>query len=276
MKLREELREYTSQINKEAALTGMPMIRPMFLQWPLDAGCSGADVEDQFMYGSRWLVAPVTAYRTTSRSVYLPALGPAETWVYYYNMSEVGQGGGRVSMPTPIGEFPLFFIRPLPPPPPSVPATTFLSSQRADTVLCLSQQCYNANGPTQDGRYVEVGVEGRGFEAQSSVTINGTLYSTVPLNLFFSQLWSDNFVSTNATPPDASYASGVKLADGYALASPPPGGRLLQTWFKRLNATSQDYATVAEGSVGLAWVISNGYTNVTSQVPVSAWLLPSQ
>ena len=48
MHLREELREYVSQINLQAATTGMPMARPMFLQWPLDAGCSGADVEDQF------------------------------------------------------------------------------------------------------------------------------------------------------------------------------------------------------------------------------------
>ena len=49
MRLRENLREYVSQINAIASATGMPMVRPMFLQWPQDAGCQGADVEDQFM-----------------------------------------------------------------------------------------------------------------------------------------------------------------------------------------------------------------------------------
>jgi alpha-D-xyloside xylohydrolase len=47
MRLRENLRGFTAKINAQAAATGMPMIRPMFLQWPQDAGCQGADVEDQ-------------------------------------------------------------------------------------------------------------------------------------------------------------------------------------------------------------------------------------
>lgn len=54
MRLRENLREYVAQINAEAAATGMPMVRPMFLAWPNDAAAQGADVEDQFMFGSKW------------------------------------------------------------------------------------------------------------------------------------------------------------------------------------------------------------------------------
>ena len=47
--MRENLREYVAEINDVAAATGMPMMRPMFLQWPDDKGCQGKDVEDQFM-----------------------------------------------------------------------------------------------------------------------------------------------------------------------------------------------------------------------------------
>ena len=72
MHLRENLRQYVTDINTEAAETGMPMMRPMFLQWPKDAGCQGVDVEDQFMFGPRWLVGPVTTYKATSRTVYPP------------------------------------------------------------------------------------------------------------------------------------------------------------------------------------------------------------
>lgn len=54
MRLRENLREYVSQINAEAAATGMPMVRPMFLQFPNDPSCQGSDVEDQYMFGPDW------------------------------------------------------------------------------------------------------------------------------------------------------------------------------------------------------------------------------
>ena len=46
----------------------------------------------------------------------------------------------------------------------------------------------------------------------------------------------------------------------------------MQTWCKKYSATSQDYATVTDGSKGLAWVQANGYTNVTATVPVPAYL----
>ena len=39
------------EINAETAATGMPMVRPMFLQFPLDAVAQTASVEDQYMFG---------------------------------------------------------------------------------------------------------------------------------------------------------------------------------------------------------------------------------
>jgi alpha-D-xyloside xylohydrolase len=111
MKLRENLRQYVSDLNVEATKTGMPMMRPMFLQWPDDADCQGADVEDQFMFGPTWLAAPVTTYKATSRSVYLPKLAVGKEWIYWYNMTSVGSGGARIEQTTPIDEFPLYYIR---------------------------------------------------------------------------------------------------------------------------------------------------------------------
>jgi alpha-D-xyloside xylohydrolase len=78
--LREQLVQYTLGINAEWVATGMPLMRPMFLQWPLDAACQGQDVEDQFMYGPDWLVAPITSYQTYNRTVYLPLLDANHTW----------------------------------------------------------------------------------------------------------------------------------------------------------------------------------------------------
>ena len=279
MRLRESLREYVSQINAETAATGMPMSRPMFLQWPLDAGAQGADVEDQFMFGSTWLVAPVTTMGATSRSVYLPALPSNATWVYYFNFSSVGGGGMRVDVPTPIAEFPLFFIRPItpPPPPPPPPAvTTLFSAERGDFVACISDACNNANTPGNEGNYAVVRSEGSAAAAEGNpgaVVINGTAYATVPFTLWYSAAHNDNFVSTNATPPDASY--GITFANGYVFAAPgPPGALRLQTFFKQYNATSWDYFTLASAD-SEAFARANGYADVSARVPVAGFVLPA-
>ena len=281
MRLRENLREYVAQINAEAAATGMPMCRPMFLQFPLDAGCAGADVEDQYMFGSRWLVAPVLEARAASRSVYLPALANA-TWVYFFNQSSVGAGGGRVTLPTPIGEFPLFFIQDVTPPPPPqlVNLTTLFSATRADTVACASPACFDANAPGQEGDYVALRVEGAALANDPSggaltAVIAGVAYPLVPLTLRYSFNHTDNWVAAaSAPPPDATYdaAHGATVfADGYILGAQPPGGAPVSVWLKRFAGSSQDFATVASAE-GVAWVTARGYAKVNDTI---GWLLPA-
>lgn len=53
LRLRESLRNYVAQLSAEHAATGMPLMRPLFLQFPSDAGCV-TGVEDQFMLGPDW------------------------------------------------------------------------------------------------------------------------------------------------------------------------------------------------------------------------------
>jgi alpha-D-xyloside xylohydrolase len=73
----------------------------MFLQFPNDPGCQTMAVEDQFMFGPKWLVAPVLQYQATSRSVYLPKLSN-ETWVYFFNESFVSRGGANITCDWPL------------------------------------------------------------------------------------------------------------------------------------------------------------------------------
>jgi len=66
-----------------AAETGIPVLRPMFFEFPDQEYSYFA--EDQFMFGPDWLVAPVTVYNATQRSVFLPMLSSAsEVWVHHY------------------------------------------------------------------------------------------------------------------------------------------------------------------------------------------------
>ena len=81
---------------KIAAETGIPVLRPMFFDFPEQEESYLS--EDQFMFGPDWLVAPVTVYNGTQRSVFLPSLpSPSEVWVHHYTQ-RVYRGPERVNM----------------------------------------------------------------------------------------------------------------------------------------------------------------------------------
>lgn len=54
----------------ESSRTGIPMMRAMSLAFPEDAAAAGYD--QQYMFGSELLVAPITAQGQTTKDVYLP------------------------------------------------------------------------------------------------------------------------------------------------------------------------------------------------------------
>jgi alpha-D-xyloside xylohydrolase len=103
--LREQLRPYVATHMKIAATHGIPILRPMVFDC-MDAAC--VDAEDQFMFGPDWLVAPVTTYQASSRSVYLPTLPASRLWVHYYSNASFS-GGQRITIKTPLDTFPLFY-----------------------------------------------------------------------------------------------------------------------------------------------------------------------
>ena len=70
IRLRDRLRPYIMAQMKVAETTGLPPMRPLFVDFPDDprAWC----VEDQFMFGPDILVAPILSMSARSRAVYLP------------------------------------------------------------------------------------------------------------------------------------------------------------------------------------------------------------
>lgn len=70
MNIREEMRDYTRSLMKEAHEKGTPVMRTMFYVYPEDQVCW--EIEDQYFYGNDILVAPVYKARARSRKVYLP------------------------------------------------------------------------------------------------------------------------------------------------------------------------------------------------------------
>jgi len=102
LKLRESLRDYTRETMREAHEEGKPVMRPMFYEFPADETC--ADLKDQYLYGSRYLVAPVLEPGMKTRSVYLPK---GTQWRAMRD-GEVLDGGQWVIAPTPIESMPVF------------------------------------------------------------------------------------------------------------------------------------------------------------------------
>ena len=71
LRLRERLRPYIHAQMRVAAATGVPPMRPLFVDFPQDPGAWR--VEDQFLFGPDLLISPVLEPHATTRDVYLPA-----------------------------------------------------------------------------------------------------------------------------------------------------------------------------------------------------------
>ncbi|KAH8809206.1 putative glycosyl hydrolase [Xylogone sp. PMI_703] len=72
MKFRERIRDYTRGLMKEASEKGTPVIRTMFLEFPQDEACWAREFEDQYMFGDKYLCAPILEPGMRKRKAYLP------------------------------------------------------------------------------------------------------------------------------------------------------------------------------------------------------------
>ena len=75
--LRERLRPYVMDQMRVARDTGLPPMRPLFVDFPADP--ASWEVEDQFLFGGDILVAPVYTEGARERRVYLPRV-PGHHW----------------------------------------------------------------------------------------------------------------------------------------------------------------------------------------------------
>ncbi|MFJ6216031.1 TIM-barrel domain-containing protein [Streptomyces sp. NPDC092296] len=100
--LRERLRPYVLEQMRTAAATGVPPMRPLFLEFPQDEAAWA--VEDCFLLGPDLLVAPVTEAGADRREVRLPA---GARWRDAWTGQEY-EGGQAVVVAAPLERIPLF------------------------------------------------------------------------------------------------------------------------------------------------------------------------
>ncbi len=99
----DHLTPYLRELIREAARTGLPLQRPLFLHFEADLQTYG--IADAYLYGQDLLVAPVHRENAREWSTYLP--GPAQ-WVHAWSGSRY-EGGAHVTVAAPLGEPPLFW-----------------------------------------------------------------------------------------------------------------------------------------------------------------------
>ena len=101
MKRREELRDYIREAMRQAHEDGTPVMRAMFYAFPEDEACAG--IRDQYMFGDKYLVAPVLEPGARKKLVYLPV----GVW-QDVDTGTVFTGGGTVEVDAPLERIPVF------------------------------------------------------------------------------------------------------------------------------------------------------------------------
>ena len=100
--MRYRIRDYIREIMDESSESGSPVMRPVFYDFHNDS--KAWNVEDEYMFGSDLLVAPVMEEGARERNVYLPA---GAKWTDAYT-KKVYDGGQTVTVPAPLNVIPVF------------------------------------------------------------------------------------------------------------------------------------------------------------------------
>ena len=95
------MHDYIKSLYQEAHENGSPLLRTMFYEFPEDEKCW--DIQDQYMFGPKYLAAPVFHLNQFNREIYLPA----GQWKLT-STGQVFRGGQTVTVDAPIEYMPVF------------------------------------------------------------------------------------------------------------------------------------------------------------------------
>lgn len=102
IRLRESMKPYIRTLMEQAHEKGTPVMRTLFYMFPEDQ--KSWEVDDEYLFGDKVLVAPVLHEGETSRRVYLPQ---GKLWQNVWT-GETVEGGSYVEVETPLNQIPLF------------------------------------------------------------------------------------------------------------------------------------------------------------------------
>ncbi len=101
IQLRYRLLPYIYTMAYQNYLTGMPLARPLFFDYPNDNNLTNES--SSYLWGNDFLVSPVVQSGQTTKTIYLPE----GNWIYYWN-DKTYQGSQNITVSTPLNILPLF------------------------------------------------------------------------------------------------------------------------------------------------------------------------
>ncbi len=99
--VRVSMHDYIKKLYEEAHLNGSPLLRTMFYEFPDDSKCW--ELQDQYMFGDKYLVAPILHLNEFSRDIYLP-----EGKWRLTSTGKLYEGSCVVNVEVPIDYMPVF------------------------------------------------------------------------------------------------------------------------------------------------------------------------
>jgi alpha-D-xyloside xylohydrolase len=102
VRIRETLRDYTRELMRAAHERGCPVIRPLFYQFPRDP--TAWEIEDQYLYGDKYICCPVLCPNRRKQRVYLPKGADWRSW----DGKEAHEGGKELEVDCPMDFMPVF------------------------------------------------------------------------------------------------------------------------------------------------------------------------
>lgn len=103
LNLREQLRDYTRNLMREAHEKGTPVMRTLFYEFPEDP--IAWEIEDEYLYGEKYLAAPILEAGVSERKVYLP--GKGISWQEMESGRDY-EGGQWITVPVTLESMPVF------------------------------------------------------------------------------------------------------------------------------------------------------------------------
>jgi alpha-D-xyloside xylohydrolase len=89
---------------EQAHLKGTPVMRPLFYDFPDDKAVW--DIEDEYMFGPDYLVAPILYEGKRERQIYLPN----GNWTDFFS-GEKYKGGSTITIAAPLDKIPVFSLQ---------------------------------------------------------------------------------------------------------------------------------------------------------------------
>lgn len=102
IELKYSLLPYIYTYAREAHELGLPIMRPMVMEFPMDTETYSLDT--QFMFGEEMLVAPVVKKSARSRNLYLPE----GTWIDFNDKKSEFSGEQWMTVDAPLSKIPIF------------------------------------------------------------------------------------------------------------------------------------------------------------------------